>query len=337
MPPSALPPDETSVIDWATAGSALAGEVVSGDLHVVAPFSEGVLVGLIDGLGHGPEAAEAARVAASLLAHHASEYPTSLIQRCHEALRKTRGAVLSIASFDASSSLLTWSGVGNVEGVLLRSDPVSAAESIPVRGGVVGYKMPPLRADVLSILRGDTLILATDGIRNDFKVGLIAEQSPRDIADSILRTYGRTTDDACVVVARYNGLTQVTVPVHRESDVVMARKRVREQAHKAGLHESAVEALATAVTEVARNIVVHAVGGEVRIAIARDGGRSGLIVVATDDGPGIADPERALRDNYSTGSGLGLGLSSAKRLVDEFEVSSAIGRGTTVTLRKWRR
>jgi phosphoserine phosphatase RsbX len=325
-----------SMIEWGTAGMPIPGEVESGDLHVVAPFADGVLVALIDGLGHGPDAAEAARVAATLLAAHANETPISLLQRCHEGLRKTRGVVMSVASLDVRDSSLTWLGVGNVEGVLLRADPESTSEAIALRGGVVGYQMPPLRAEVLPIGRGDTLILATDGIRSDFKLGVALEAASQAIAESILARCAKTSDDATVLVARYLAARQVLVPIRDPSDVVMARKRLRDVAYQVGFQETAVETLAIAVTEVASNILLHARSGELRMALVEDRDRLGLEVVAVDEGPGIADVERAVEDHYSTGGGLGLGLSSAKRLVDEFKLSSTVGQGTVVTLRKWR-
>lgn len=92
---------------------------------------------------------------------------------------------------------------------------------------------------------------------------------------------------------------------------------------------------ATATSELAQNLVDHAGGGEMRFALLGEDGRRGIEVSARDDGPGIADPERALQDGYSSGAGLGLGLSSAKRLMDDFELRSQLGSGTTVTLRKW--
>jgi serine/threonine-protein kinase RsbT len=125
------------------------------------------------------------------------------------------------------------------------------------------------------------------------------------------------------------------VHVREEWDVVIARNASREVARRQGLPVPAVEAVATAVSEVARNIVVHAGAGEVAVEAVADGGRRGVRVVARDDAPGIEDVERALQDGYSTGKGLGLGLPSARRLMDEFALDSAAGRGTTVTMTKW--
>jgi serine/threonine-protein kinase RsbT len=125
------------------------------------------------------------------------------------------------------------------------------------------------------------------------------------------------------------------VHIREESDVAMARKRARELALEQGFPQSAMEALATAISEIARNIVVHAGTGEVRLASVQEGGRRGIVVEARDQGPGIPDLERALSDGYSTAMSLGLGLSSARRLMDEFEVASVVGKGTTVVMKKW--
>jgi serine/threonine-protein kinase RsbT len=120
-----------------------------------------------------------------------------------------------------------------------------------------------------------------------------------------------------------------------ESDVGAARRRTREIAEEQGLPPNAVEALATAVSEIARNVVVHARRGELLVGVVRNRDRVGVVAVARDDGPGIQSMEDAMRDGYSTGDGLGLGLPSAQRLVDEFEIRSVVGQGTTVTLKKW--
>jgi len=124
--------------------------------------------------------------------------------------------------------------------------------------------------------------------------------------------------------------------LHDESDVVIARLRVRELAAHQGLSKVETEALATAVTEIARNVVVHAGGGSLVIAAAADGARRGVVVTVSDTGPGIADLALAMIDGFSTGGGLGSGLPGAGRLVDVLAVESTLGRGVTVTLTKWR-
>jgi negative regulator of sigma-B (phosphoserine phosphatase) len=210
-----LPPDdaasrpvaEQTIVEWAIGARPLGGADESGDLHVVAPFRNGVLIAAIDGLGHGTEAAVAARAAASVLQSHADKPVDELTRRCHAELRKTRGAVLSVASFNAVDDTMSWLGVGNVEGMVFRADRNAKPrrETILLRGGVVGSQLPLLRAAVLPIARGDMLVFATDGIRHGFGDDSPLDRHPAEIADAILDRYGKHTDDALVLVARYRG------------------------------------------------------------------------------------------------------------------------------------
>jgi serine/threonine-protein kinase RsbT len=127
------------------------------------------------------------------------------------------------------------------------------------------------------------------------------------------------------------------IAIESDADVVTARQKARELA--AGLELSSTDQtlLATAISEVARNITTYATRGEVLVSIVHDQDRAGIQVIARDDGPGIEDLERAMQDGFTTGGGLGLGLPGARRLVDDFSIDSAPGRGTTVTLVKWSR
>lgn len=126
------------------------------------------------------------------------------------------------------------------------------------------------------------------------------------------------------------------VPVTRDADVVSVRQKGREVAAAAGFTGSDLTVIATAISEIARNIVKFATRGEFVFSVLDEDGRKGLKVVARDSGPGIPDIEQALRDGYSTYRGLGLGLPGARRLMDEFDVVSEAGTGTTVTMIKWR-
>jgi negative regulator of sigma-B (phosphoserine phosphatase) len=199
--PASLP------ITWGVSSRALDGGAESGDLHLVAPSAQTVLVAAIDGIGHGPEAALAARVAAAVLLQHADEPLIPLMQRCHEALRGTRGVVLSMASFDVQCSTMTWLGVGNVEGVLFRADRLAhpPRDSLLLRGGVVGYKIPPLRTAERPVEAGDVLVFATDGIRGDFAAYSPLGCDIQEATDHVLARYGKATDDALVFAARYLG------------------------------------------------------------------------------------------------------------------------------------
>jgi serine/threonine-protein kinase RsbT len=127
----------------------------------------------------------------------------------------------------------------------------------------------------------------------------------------------------------------VRLSIREQVDVAMARKAVRQLAPQGGVSDVAAHALETAVSEIAQNILIHATAGELIVRVIDEPGRRGLIVIGRDDGPGIPDADRAMQDGYSTGTGLGLGLPGARRLVDAFELVADAGRGTTVTLTKW--
>jgi serine phosphatase RsbU (regulator of sigma subunit) len=211
MDPIAQPlGDDTPIIEWGLACRALGheqGGSESGDLHVIAPFPQGVLVAVIDGLGHGAEAAVAARAAARILESDPAVPVGALVERCHEGLRRTRGAVMSLASFNSHDSSMTWLGIGNVEGVLLRANRAAARprEALATRGGVIGYQLPPFRPATLVVSPGDTLIMVTDGIRSGFTVDLPMPAGPQQQADAIMAAHRRESDDALVLVARYVG------------------------------------------------------------------------------------------------------------------------------------
>jgi serine/threonine-protein kinase RsbT len=124
-------------------------------------------------------------------------------------------------------------------------------------------------------------------------------------------------------------------PIGSEHDILTARQRGRELAAEAGFSGSDLTVVATAISEIARNIVEYAVRGEIVITVLHHGDDRGLSIVATDEGPGIPDVALAMQDGFSTGRSLGLGLPGARRLMDEFDVQSEAGSGTTVTMRKW--
>jgi serine/threonine-protein kinase RsbT len=129
--------------------------------------------------------------------------------------------------------------------------------------------------------------------------------------------------------------TESRVRIHSPTDIVTARQEVRRLASQVGFDGMDLTVVATAVSEVARNIIEYAVSGEILIRTMTDAGRPGIMMVATDEGPGIPDIEQAMLDGFSTGKGLGIGLPGARRLMDHFEVHSEVGRGTTVIMKKW--
>jgi len=198
---------KSSPLECGVAGKAFPGFSESGDRHVVQRAREGVLVAVVDGLGHGREAAAAALEACAILESNAGEHVISLIKRCHVGLKETRGVVASLAWFNFRDALMTWIGVGNIQGMLLRNDAMMKGgdESLLLRPGVVGNHLPPLQAAVLPVFAGDSLIFATDGVQPDFDRLEIRNQPPRSAAQNLLAHYAKGNDDALVLIARYAG------------------------------------------------------------------------------------------------------------------------------------
>src|SRR2546427_12367350 len=135
----------------------------------------------------------------------------------------------------------------------------------------------------------------------------------------------------------YTTLFRSRLAIASDVDIVHARGKGRELAAAHGFPRGDQTVIATAISEVARNILLYARRGEVRIRVATDTDRDGLVIVAEDQGPGIRDIARALQDGFSTSGGLGLGLPGSRRLMDDFDVQSVPGQGTTVTMAKWQR
>lgn len=177
------------------------GQRESGDQYVVATYEGGTLVAVIDGLGHGDEAAEAAKAAVAVLTAHANEPVVPLMKRCHEELRKTRGAVMSLASLQAATNTMSWIGIGNVEGMLLcsRKPGEPKRSSLMLRGGIVGDRLPPLLPSTMRVHAGDLLLFATDGIGSMFVKDARHTEHPRQLVHHIFVQYAKTTDDALVL------------------------------------------------------------------------------------------------------------------------------------------
>jgi len=129
---------------------------------------------------------------------------------------------------------------------------------------------------------------------------------------------------------------ETRVSIQSDHDIVTARQRGRTLAQQLGFSNSNLTVIATAISELARNILLYAKKGELTLGIIENNGRQGLSVVARDQGPGIPDINRAMDVGYSTSGSLGLGLPGVRRLMDEFEIVSRVGKGTTVTTAKWK-
>lgn len=194
-----------------TAAMTKEGEDVSGDRACIGHTDAGVLVGVIDGLGHGADAGDAAQRAAVVLEDPATGMRvTDALQRCHTALRGTRGAVIAVAAFPAQATDMEWLAVGNIEGVLVRgrSGP-PGREMIVQRPGIVGHHMPALRSSTLPVRPGDTLVFATDGLRREVAQA-VSRRGPARLeggAAELLEEFATGNDDALLLTARYGVAT----------------------------------------------------------------------------------------------------------------------------------
>lgn len=197
----------TRLIEWGVASRSLDCDGESGDYYAVKLIQSGALLAVVDGLGHGKQAAESAKLAVSTVCEHTENSIPSIFVRCHEQLKGTRGVVMSLALFNAANRTMTWAGIGNVEGLLIRRriDSAARANSLMLGSGVIGYRLPHVRASIKTVSPGDFVILSTDGIRTGFDEGLNLRSPPQQIADSILASHRRDDDDALVLVARYVG------------------------------------------------------------------------------------------------------------------------------------
>ena len=198
------PSGKVAPVDFGVASFVQEEYAESGDLSVAQCTPDRALLAAIDGIGHGKSAAQAARAAAGVLETSTDDSLPALIQKCHEALRATRGVVLSLASIDFHTGLLTWIGVGNVQGVVLRSVGTDrgATDALLLRPGVVGSQLPNLQVATLLMSPGDTLAFATDGIGSDFSNDLFPYESAQRSADRILGKHCKGNDDALIFVAR---------------------------------------------------------------------------------------------------------------------------------------
>jgi negative regulator of sigma-B (phosphoserine phosphatase) len=187
-------------LDRGVAGAPMHGESRSGDLAVFAPTERGGMACLIDGLGHGDAAADAAEAAGAMVRDHADAPAQELLDLCHEALRGTRGAVMTLAWFDLERAELAWTGVGNVDARLVRPGPDPNHAVALVFAGTVGYQVPRVRPSVQPVMPGDTLVMVTDGIDAGFAAALRGGGNAQALAERIFGEHGKGTDDALAVV-----------------------------------------------------------------------------------------------------------------------------------------
>ena len=183
------------------AGRPYPGETVSGDACFAREYDGKTLIGVVDGLGHGPGAALVARRAVDYLEEHYREAPVKIMRGCHQALRGTRGAAVGLALIDPERSTLTYVGIGNIEIRVVGEE----SRSLPSLYGIVGDNVRKIRAEEVAYHPGDLVIMHSDGVSAKF--GLddypgLRQKDPQQIAEAIARDYARENDDVLIVVAR---------------------------------------------------------------------------------------------------------------------------------------
>lgn len=192
-------------VGWATCATAYPGQVRSGDAFLVEVTPTGVLVAMVDGLGHGEEAADVAELALVALRGAAGRPLVDCLMACHAALRGSRGAAVTLLSVDSDRRRLTWMAVGNVEAALFRPGRGGAPSTrwwVPLRGGVVGDRLPPLGESTTALAAGDTIVAATDGLSPAFVDAVDSSPSAAALTRRLHQGYARADDDALVLVAR---------------------------------------------------------------------------------------------------------------------------------------
>lgn len=198
--------DVPAFLRWAVAMRPFPGQTSCGDAFAVVDTASGAVLAVIDGLGHGPEAAAAAQAAAAAIRTNALAPVEVLLERCHGAMAGSRGAVATVAQIARHSGLMRWAGIGNVEGVVARrSAGGSRIAYAPLRGGILGSVFEGARAGQLDLAPGELLALATDGLQGSFVDRLRPGAEPAEMAGELLAAFSRPDDDALVLVARFEG------------------------------------------------------------------------------------------------------------------------------------
>jgi hypothetical protein len=195
-------------LEWAVAGRALPGETVSGDAGIVLETGGLALVGAIDGLGHGPAAAEAAEHATKILTQHPGDPLETLFELCHQAMEGTRGGAMTLARIDVAAGTVSWLGIGNVAAYVMRTGPTHSvvAHAVMLRGGIIGYRLPtPLMARDSEMLPGDLLLIGTDGLSSGFEDSVDLGAPTGQLETDNLDECAKDTDDALVMAVRNRG------------------------------------------------------------------------------------------------------------------------------------
>jgi len=197
-----------SILEWHTESAPHPSETLSGDTGSVVLQGHTGFAFALDALGHGPEAARTAASASEFLATASpSDSLEGLFLQCHQQLRDTRGVALCLARIDAGTDMMSWLSVGNIQAVHIQLDRQGLPnyESLIMRGGVVGDRLPELKASHTRLFPGDVIVLASDGIEYGWQSEFRADISPRELASALMNRHRLLKDDALVTVMRYQG------------------------------------------------------------------------------------------------------------------------------------
>jgi serine/threonine-protein kinase RsbT len=315
------------------------GMTMNGDTYLIKEWNGQTLLGVIDGLGHGEEAAIASMKAEEyVLANHTKDVE-QLISGMHYHLHGTRGAVAGLVRIDRNAGRLFFCGIGNIE-VSILGGPQMHPTCLE---GIVGVNIRKIMKFGYDYSSLKVVALHSDGISGKFSLSDYASiyEQPQLVAEQIMTEWGKKEDDATIVIAveeeQQPEFNVEEFDVSSDARALTAAEQAKELAEQLGFSESDQSKIAIATSELAKNIVVHAQGnGRIVVKPIMEGGKVGMVVVAEDSGPGILDVEKALENGYSTKKGLGIGLGGAKRLMDEFNIETAVGKGTKVTVKKWK-
>jgi negative regulator of sigma-B (phosphoserine phosphatase) len=212
---------DTPFVRWAMASRPMRGQAVSGDRATVLVTGPRTVLAAVDGLGHGPDAATASRLAAEVIDHNPAEPLDVLLLLVHRDLTDSRGAAATVAIIDGDRGSMQWLGVGNVDGVLVRADIEARPRNhgVFLVGGVLGYHMGRLYLpEPVSLDHSDVIVLATDGVRANLAEVVRLDQTVDRLANTILGKYARPDDDALVLVAQYQALERPGGPRDESAD-----------------------------------------------------------------------------------------------------------------------
>jgi len=325
------------------------GELVSGDVVVSAGTQRGQLVALIDGLGHGPSAADVANRAAETFRGHAELPLPELFGLVHRELRGTRGAAASAASFDATSQCFEFAGIGNVAArVLTESQPANERVTPLVRPGVLGSAFRSVTSQRVPFREGDVLLLYSDGVRNRFDALALRLLDAHAAAEDMLATAGCNNDDASCIVVRAvapsldalaassaPGTPERRIPIRVPGDAQVAAVETRRVAADLGMPGRSQWEAGIAAAELASNVLKYGNEGVLTLRVTR-AESSELVIEVSDRGLGLSlDASKNPREQpFSPRNGLGVGLESVRRLMDDLEIQSFPKRGTRLIARK---